>query len=274
MAMKHSISSDDLQNLTCRRPFQHIEVQWDGTVFICSPSWMPTPIGNLFEGSLEQIWNSEKAESIRDAILQNDFSHCSNTCPHLAQYVFRGRISDDSPLLFTGLAEKNLLAKTALPKYLNLAFDFSCQIACPMCRSSVRTVARGSPDWRKMKWITDRLIDYLPHVNRIKMLGSGEPLQSASCLRILNSLRPEIHSNLKVTLNTNGLLLDSASWNSIRGLRSFVDHVIIGVDAATAETYSRVRNLGDFSKLTNNLSFLFEKLAIFYPDGKIWIHFY
>ena len=55
-------------SVVCRRPFENVEVQWDGGVYICSPSWTSEPIGNLMEGTLEQIWQSEKAYEIRRAV--------------------------------------------------------------------------------------------------------------------------------------------------------------------------------------------------------------
>ena len=46
----------------CPAPFQEMEIFSDGSVYVCCPSWNEYySIGNVFENSVEDVWNSEKA---------------------------------------------------------------------------------------------------------------------------------------------------------------------------------------------------------------------
>lgn len=64
----------------CTTPFKKLEIAWDGKVYTCCPSFIKyNYIGNILDEnvvSLDDIWNSEKAQIIRKNILENNYSMC------------------------------------------------------------------------------------------------------------------------------------------------------------------------------------------------------
>ena len=53
-----------------------------GDVHLCC--WLETPpIGTIHYQSVEEVWNSQKAQEIRRTILDGSFKYCSRDCPYL-----------------------------------------------------------------------------------------------------------------------------------------------------------------------------------------------
>ena len=62
-----------------------IETVPDGNVHFCCPAWLPVPIGNLNQGTHEEIWNSPTAQAIRQSIHDGSYRYCSRVhCAHLS----------------------------------------------------------------------------------------------------------------------------------------------------------------------------------------------
>ena len=65
-----------IKGCALNRPYERCCIYSDGNVVLCSQDWgKEVIIGNVFEQSIEEIWNSEKAKEIRNIILGK------KTCP-------------------------------------------------------------------------------------------------------------------------------------------------------------------------------------------------
>ncbi len=62
--------------------------------------------------------------------------------------------------------------------------------------------------------------------------------------------------DLKITLRTNGLLLNSKNWEKLSGIHYAVDSVLISIDAATEQTYNMIRLNTCFKTLKKNLKYI------------------
>src|SRR5690348_4241453 len=75
------------ERLFCSKPFSWFEVQGreeQGDTYMCCPSWLDKPIGNLLRSSVEEVWNGPIAADIRRSILDGSFDYCSRVrCPFL-----------------------------------------------------------------------------------------------------------------------------------------------------------------------------------------------
>ena len=105
----------------CVQPFTAIEIDINGNVFTCCPSFINYyNIGNIYESkSLEELWNSEKARNLREKILNNDYSLCN------LELCRQKRLES---------AENLTANSTNLPKYITLAYDKECNLQCITCR--------------------------------------------------------------------------------------------------------------------------------------------
>ncbi len=69
----------------CTRPFEWFAVLDNGDVSPCCPPWINGyRIGNLYEESVDEVWNGKKAQDFRRSILDGSFEYCNSlSCPFL-----------------------------------------------------------------------------------------------------------------------------------------------------------------------------------------------
>lgn len=254
-------SQDGSVRTLCRRPFEELEVIWNGSVYCCVSSWLPVAIGNLAEESLEKIWHSSKLVDVRESVRSGKYSLCSNEiCPHLKSFNKLKDVSLFSPLVIEGRSGSALYESyfrgehPAWPQSLSLSYDYTCRLDCGMCRSGVRRMHPRSLDEARASRITDEVIKVLPFINTLKIAGNGEPFDSRHYMRILDGLNRQEHRNLKLNLLTNGLGLTESRLQSFSKRGINLSSVQISIDAATKETYEKLRINGVFAELVGNLS--------------------
>jgi MoaA/NifB/PqqE/SkfB family radical SAM enzyme len=114
-----------LKSRFCPNPFERFEISDKGEVFVCCPSYLPKSIGNIYDSSVEEIWNSEAASEIRASILDGTFKYCSRT--------FCGDIASMS------LPPKQETSLPPMPPKIHLSYDPACNLSCPSCRKSAMT---------------------------------------------------------------------------------------------------------------------------------------
>src|SRR5690242_10757275 len=113
----------------CSKPFSWFEVTgWGppkGDVYLCCPTWLDTPVGNLQRQSVEEVWNGEQAQAIRRSILDGSFSFCREArCPYLqtgtGPVMPASKVTD--PKMRQAIDEKLAVLPWG-PQEINCAFD-------------------------------------------------------------------------------------------------------------------------------------------------------
>jgi MoaA/NifB/PqqE/SkfB family radical SAM enzyme len=243
------------QGKFCHKPFGDFEVTPNGNVYVCCPSYLPMPVGNVKYGGPDDIINSHMAVRVRKTMLDGSFGYCNwlkcnvikndalpsleaaRRDPEHAQHISRGdgRISG--------------------PKDLRLSYDSTCNLWCPSCRTE-KIAAKGA-EFDEIMRVTDEVVrPLLATAQTVMMNGYGDIFSARSCRRILESISPQTHPRLKLRFITNGVLLTEAEWQKFPNIHRMVDSIRVSVDAVRAETYAIVRRGGDFDKLRNNLAFM------------------
>lgn len=247
----------------CRSPFERAEVMPNGDVFLCCPGWLPKPIGNLKTQSMEAIWNSAAAQEIRKSVTDGSFKNCnSDLCPHLNAEKSGGTPSIFSPLEDqaqprTAWGKKIISGQTPKgPLVLNLAFDNSCNLSCPSCRREPFALRPGSPEYLMAEKFATGVIESLGSLQRLKAAGVGEPFASRLYWKILTSADRALHPNLRIQIQTHGLLFTPDRWKELEKAHGLIDNVEVSVDAATAETYALNRRGGSFEMLEERLKYI------------------
>jgi radical SAM protein with 4Fe4S-binding SPASM domain len=96
-----SKAKDDLKNsssarIACTLPFFTLAVRSNGDVSPCCIDWIGgTNIGNIYDGSLKEIWNSDKMFEFRKMQLENrkdENSSCKNCEVYLNDYYTKDNI--------------------------------------------------------------------------------------------------------------------------------------------------------------------------------------
>ncbi len=119
---------------------------------------------------------------------------------------------------------------------LTIAYDRTCNLQCPTCRNRSEVSPHAGV-------ITDRLLQhgFLDAVDRLKFLGSGEPLAAPTFWRFVAQYPWQSRSDLRVKLHTNARLFTPECWARMCVLHDRIDEVFVSIDAATPETYAQNR---------------------------------
>ena len=277
--VKKIISTVNLKNYICKRPFENLDIQEDSQ-WLCCPSWAPVNIrGNREPLSMNEDplknWNSELATELRKSVLDGSYSMCSHTiCPSLnllknSEQIHKTRTIPGPGVNFMsreyfkytfGINKVDELAKfDKLPSRLTLSFDQSCNLKCPSCRNSI--VPNDDVDSEQYK-IKKNMLDMIEKEfgessKSIMLSASGDPVYSKLYREYLINFDVTKYPNLDfIHLITNGVLLDAKMWKSFKA-KPYIKTLDISIDAGNKETYENIVRLnGDWDKLMDNIKFL------------------
>jgi molybdenum cofactor biosynthesis enzyme MoaA len=235
-------------------PFESIETAPNGDVHFCCPAWLPVPIGNLNEGTHEEIWNSPTARAIRQSIHDGSYRYCSRVhCAHLSSNSLptRGELKLD---YLRTISQTKATRLASRPRKLVLAHDRSCTLSCPSCRTKI-IVANRAEQAHLNKMANDVLFPLAKDAQRVRVTSSGDPFGSGHFRYVMKELDRQRYPQLVLEIQTNGVLFDETAWRDF-DLAGRLGLVAISLDAAKEETYSIVRRGGSFKRLLENLTFL------------------
>lgn len=254
-------TNTDNKSLFCSKPFKWFEVfSWNevGQVYLCCAGWLDISIGNLRYQSVEEIWNSEKAQEIRNSILDGSFKFCDQSlCPYLQ--TASGPVSKvedvtDKDLRF--IIKNGLRSLPYGPRAINCSYDKSCNLSCPSCRTEI--IIEGKNEKNILDIQSKIQNEALKDAHLLYMSGIGDPFGSPFSKKWLQTMKREDMPNLReIFLQTNAQLWTPQIWSKIpKNIQQLVKSTEISIDAATSETYSINRRGGSFEKLLANLNFI------------------
>lgn len=230
----------------CYYPFQHMHVHSNGNVFMCCYQRLVS-IGNVLTHSFKDVWFGEVANSIREETLKGQLHRACNTggCPYLVQPRFVGTASP-----------------VGMPNALFIHLpNYHCNIggpnpsekrpACLMCE-------RAAPGYvfDKVNHLDDilpRLSPMLPALKQIHIQGVAEAFYRDEIFYSLDRLGfPRHRDEIRATTVTNGTLLNP------KKLTQFLEYAPLSaltwsIDAATPETYKKIRRLDAFDLVYRNI---------------------
>lgn len=214
----------------CNLPFIFMEVFQAGAA-TCCPSW--NKIG-VVEKEIKGVWNSEEFCRARKEIQEgNKYAYCREICPNYYKQPSR--------------------TQTAL-EHIRLSFDETCNIMCQTCRPE-----RIVTDQEFVQERFDQIRDCFGETLKgIELSGSGDPIASPVFRKwLLNFKREDFPKLQRIHLHTNALLLTEKFWNQLpEEVQRMIRTIDISVDAATKETYEKIRRGGSWDTLQENLNFL------------------
>lgn len=246
----------------CPRPFEEIEISNTGEVYTCCPNWNNFySIGNIYENTFEEIWNSDKAKDLRQRILNKDYSLCSEGgCAYLKQNFF------DSPFETDCKPEME-----EYPKVVKFCYDYECNIACKICREKIKRL----PD--KDLEILNSKIDsfFMPFLQSAKILiinAYGDPFGSRHS-RLVIKKAAEKYPDLKFDFHTNGILCNETNFKALNITPDKISKIRISIHAASAKMYGKIVPTGEklFPEIIKNLKYLKELRKE--HDFPVYVHF-
>ena len=247
----------DGKKFLCHLPFFYAEVRRHGGINLCCPQWNPVEVGNLFEQSLEGIWSGDKADTIRQTILDGSYRYCNwDTCPGIRNKTLQPH-NDETRDRLVGQSR----ART--PSMLHFVVDNSCNLECPSCR--LTKIGQLSPlerdrGYRAVLAALDSMFP-APHQEQktLSMDGSGEVFGSELYRHLFEThevfVNPQNWPNLRFRFTTNGTMMTEKIQNRHRRMFDQMEDLEVSVDAGNRESYEQVRVGGRWDLLWQNLRY-------------------
>lgn len=138
------------------------------------------------------------------------------------------------------------LRSMPLPRVITLTITHNCNLKCSMCARNTLSLQRQNLSVEKFASIVDKL----PKLKDISIIGLGEPLVNPDFFRILETAKLR---GIGIYFSTNGTLLTE---ESIRKLTENVFYVSFSIDSPDAEKYNEIRKGAQFDKVIENLKIL------------------
>lgn len=239
----------------CKAPLFTAEVFGNGNVFSCCPDYVKIgPIGNIFQNSWDDIWNSEIAQNFRAKICNENYSSCyTNYCSpnffplcHELKYINQDKLDINNP-------------KARIIKF---SMDLSCNVACKICRKDIICNESSRTEFLNSK-IYDTFLPILKDAEIVNFTGSGDPFASKHCrefIKIINQTYP----NIRFNFHTNGTLCNKKTLEDL-GVLDKLSTIEISVHSATKEVYDNIVRYGNWDMLNKNLEFLSQLIS----NGKL-----
>lgn len=242
----------DKKDWVCTQPFEFAEI-FDHKMYMCCPNWLPEDLGN--PNNILENFKSEKAQSIRDSVLDGSYRYCiESRCPKLTG-LKEGKT--------TGFIPKSEYIKrikefeNQYPHQLKFNFDQSCNLKCPSCRLNLINYEGRERERTEelLHNIETQVGNILTH---IECTGSGDPFFSRTFRKWMMNFDPSKYPNLNsIHLHTNATLWNESNWERMKNIHPYVKSCEISVDACTKNTYeNKVRIGGEWDKLNSNLRYI------------------
>ena len=248
----------------CDHPFDYVEVRRHGGVNICCPQWNPAEIGNVFTNTIEDIWASDRAQIIRDSIINGDYSYCNcDTCPRIQGWK-TGTLAKNTPEKLNQLLQK--VSRT--PNHVHLVLDHSCNLACPSCRVSKITQMEKTEQDLGLQAARNVFKCMFPEPHNehkiIGMDGSGEIFSSEVYKKLFETedIFTKTHQwpNLKFSLSTNGTMMTEKIQKKYNYLFDHLGRIELSIDAGNQESYEKVRVGGHWDLLWKNIDYFYSTI--------------
>lgn len=141
----------------------------------------------------------------------------------------------------TAFNRTNLLSK---PMSLQIEPTTKCNLRCKFCISPIwnrRGMDMSIGDFR-------RIINQFPFLEEILLQGIGEPLMCDDLFEMLDLCREK---RILVTITTNGTLMNNPLAERL--VNTELKTIVISLDAATKDTFERVREGARFDEVLKNI---------------------
>lgn len=240
----------------CSAPFENIEILPTGEVGICGcTGWMPTTVGNILKNNIVDILKSQLVFKIRKSILDGTYQYCNELSCKLIKNNELIDINELADQQRKSLEEFDIKKELFLPKRIFFSGDLTCNLSCPSCR--VKIIKYPSDEIEKQKKLIDVFYKNLFSVpnnilEELVISTSGEIFASDTLLGLLKKISIKDFPNLKLHLQTNGLLMKKR-WSYLQDWRDRVNIVNLTADSCFKKTYEKLRRGGNFEILVDVL---------------------
>lgn len=239
----------------CAYPFNRLRVTSEGNCAMCCfqrvdplAAESDAYIGNVLEKPFDDIWFGDEAEAIRSDTLEGKLHKKCQTpgCPFT-------QMKKPYPLEKVVYNEYPTFLEIDLPNtHCNIGLEDPgpAHPACIMCE---RSAPFFKPEKDHLKEVLARIKHVIPNLHQIHIQGIAEPFYKNLMFEMLDILDFDKYKHqITISTTTNGTLFHKNIREQYltRVPRSITN---FSIDAATPETFKKIRILPLFDKILENL---------------------
>ena len=260
--------ASNLQFLGNRAPDNLIELHADIKSMIDNKISEPTDAASEEDTTILQNLRSDISDVEYKDFIDLNYPKFSIT-PHEIDWLQCHKKSDWIPYLIHRYKFKIYPTQKILsdfPVHLLLEPTPVCNLRCIMCFQVAKSFSSDRKHVGYMKWdlftsVIDQAADHQCHA--ITLASRGEPTLHKRFGEMLRYIHDK--KLLDVKINTNATRLDEKLCHDI--LSANVSTVTLSVDAADKDTYERIRVLGKFDQVLQNIELFHNIRDKHYPDS-------
>jgi organic radical activating enzyme len=245
----------NLQGKICPSPFVQLDVL-ERSSHLCCASWLQESAGDLSTTEWQDVWNSEKAQQIRASIHDGSYRYCNKmACPkiHADDLIPAEEIAATSDL-WRQIVEIGATELPVGPEVVNLAYDRTCNLSCPSCRTE-KWAADEETRQAYDEMQRTKILPLLKDAKTVFVTGSGDPFASKNFRRLMLELTPEGYPELKFQIMTNGMLFTPKQWETFPTLHGRTKILKVSIDAAEGPTHELLRRGARWPVMLENMRF-------------------
>jgi hypothetical protein len=208
----------------------------------CADPYGKRVLGDARTASVSAVWTGGTAAALRQDIVAGGSKFCGD-CP------LKLPLKKDEAPPARGLDVGQLPSRLYIE--CTAACNISCNQACCAPETGItRTRQAGMLDYDLFTRVVD---EAGPSVGRIDFFNYGEAFLHKRALDMVEYIKSR-YPHVFLYTSTNGLALTEDGARRLA--RSGIDEVTFSIDGATADSYAKYRQRGDFAKAIRNLTAL------------------
>lgn len=235
--------------LLCGAPFNNLFFGNRGRVMACCANKLHV-LGEFPAQSIEEIWRGAKANELREAIAQGDFSKGCKVCHVLLE---NGNPSGAPMSAYSTEVE---LSDSFWPARLEFELTNTCNLECIMCTGEYSSSIRERREMKPPLYdpygndFMEQLKPFLKHIKQARFVG-GEPFLIARYFDIWEYLAEE-NPMAQLYIQTNGTVLNARVRNLLERIHASIS---VSIDSLQPQTYSQIRVNGTLERTLENIRY-------------------
>jgi MoaA/NifB/PqqE/SkfB family radical SAM enzyme len=117
-------------------------------------------------------------------------------------------------------------------------------------------VEKVSQSIEKARSVEEKLLPILPTARVLHINPAGEIFASKPSRRLLELIDDKTCPNLMLDIISNGTLFTEEEWKKFPGIHNKVRSIRVSIDAASKETFEKLRRGGNYESFIRNMEFL------------------
>ncbi len=247
----------------CNAPFAALRFDLYGRALVCCYNTAHV-LGNYGNQTIQEIWNGNEANTLRNHIAKNDLLLGCHICK---EQLLSESFSSVKSRLYDHLKPKN-----KYPVLLEFELDINCNLECIMCNaevsSAIRNKQKGMPAFEK-KYKNDfieQLKPFLYNIQQANFIG-GEPFLIPVYYEIIEEII-KVNPDAVINISTNGTILNDRIKNLLE--KGHFD-ISVSIDSIKKETYELIRKNAGFDETFTNLLYFQDYCERKKTHFSIWV---